>query len=495
MSRRAVGSDVPTVVLSGHQEKSGILELLRLFYGSSADTENGLPGGQDSIPFICSSISPSADGGTQIETSCGADVRKRLLPHGLDGVRPHPLVRREIKRQLYDLLSSLTGRKFPYGSLTGIRPTRLAAEALRRALQPPDVRLYLEQEYGVSPEKSALLTETAAHEQRILTEIDPQAALIYLNVPFCPTRCSYCSFTCAVSGRRPLDLDGYVEAMIREARSLASHLKQPIDALYMGGGTPTTLSAGQLECLLTGVLPALPIRPATELTVEAGRPDTIDPEKLRVIRKAGVSRICVNPQTLHDRTLVRIGRQHTVEDTRRAFEQARDAGFAVINSDLIAGLPGESPTDFLQSVQTLIAWGPENITIHTLAFKRKSELTRSIGPDNQPDDADAWSWALDQAHEALAQAGYAPYYLYRQKDMVGGLENTGYARPGTECRYNVGMMSDERMVVCIGAGAMSKYLDAAGWLRRYPSPRDLQTYLQTSSASIDDKIRTLFGPV
>lgn len=488
---------MPTIVLSGHQEKSGLLELLRLFYGDCADTETGLIGGPDLVPLICSSISPQADGGTQIETSCGTDIRTRVLPQGMDGDRPHPLVRREIKRQMYELLSVLTGKRFPYGSLTGIRPTRLAAEALRRSLQPQEVRRYLEQEFGVAPVKSALLVDTAAHEQRILAEIDPQAALVYLNVPFCPTRCSYCSFTCAVSGKRPLDLDGYVSAMIQEAQTMAPHLKQPIDALYMGGGTPTTLSAGQLERLLTGVLPAFPIRPATELTVEAGRPDTIDPEKLQVIREAGVSRICVNPQTLHDRTLTRIGRRHTVDDTRRAFEQAREAGFAVINSDLIAGLPGESPTDFLQSVRTLIAWGPENITIHTLAFKRKSELTRSVRPEDQPDseDAQAWSLALDRAHEALAQAGYDPYYLYRQKDMVGGLENTGYAQPGTECRYNVGMMSDERMVVGIGAGAMSKYLDASGWLRRCPAPRDLKTYLQTSSAGIEDKIRMLFGPV
>lgn len=486
---------MPTIVLSGHQEKSGLLELLRLFYGDCADTGTGLIGGSDQIPLISSIISPVADGGTRVETSCGTDIRIRVLSNDLDGARPHPLVRREIKRQMYELLSGLTGKRFPYGSLTGIRPTRLAAEALRRSLQPPEVRRYLEQEFGVSPEKSDLLTQTAAHEQRILAEIDPRAALIYLNVPFCPTRCSYCSFTCSVSGKRPLDLDAYVTAMIREAQALAPHLKQPIDALYMGGGTPTTLSAEQLDRLLTGVLPFLPIRSATELTVEAGRPDTIDPEKLMVIRKAGVSRICVNPQTLHNRTLMRIGRQHTVDDTWRAFEQARDAGFSVINSDLIAGLPGESPSDFLQSVRTLIDWGSENITIHTLAFKRKSELTRSVLPEDQPDseDAPAWSLALDRAHEALEQAGYDPYYLYRQKDMVGGLENTGYARPGTECRYNVGMMSDERMVVGIGAGAMSKYLDAAGWLRRYPAPRDLQTYLKTSAAGLDDKIRTLFG--
>jgi len=433
----------------------------------------------------------------------------------MDGTRPHPLVRREIKRQMYEILSGMTGKTFPYGSLTGIRPTRLAAEALRRSAlqtegtfsnkhpmeglqtsaQSPDVRRYLEQEFGVSSAKSALLVETAAQEQRILAGIDPKATLVYLNVPFCPTRCSYCSFTCAVSGKRPLDLDKYVDAMIQEAMALAPHIRQPLDALYMGGGTPTTLTAGQLERVLSGILPVLPIRPETELTVEAGRPDTIDPEKLRIIRRAGVSRMCVNPQTLHDRTLILIGRRHTVDDTHRAFEQARDAGFSVINSDLIAGLPGETPADFMQSVHMLIDWGPENITIHTLAFKRKSELTRMANPERVQEDTDAWSLALDKAHEALAQAGYAPYYLYRQKDMVGGLENTGYARPGTECRYNVGMMSDERMVVGIGAGAMSKYLDTAGWLRRFPAPRDLQTYLSTSPVGIQDKIRTLFGPV
>ena len=485
------------VILRGHLEKTGILELVRLFFGSARETPDGIVSGSSDAPDkaffdIVSRIELLQADMTRVETTCDGISLSRLITEGMTGSRPHTMVRREIKRQLYECLSMVTGRRFPYGSLTGIRPTRLVLEGLTRGERPDAVLERMSADYGVSSAKSALLVTTAVQEKAVLARVDQSSLLVYLNIPFCPTRCSYCSFICETAGRLPFSLDAYVEAMIEEAAALAPHLNRPVSALYMGGGTPTTLSALQLERLLGQILPHLPISAKTEMTVEAGRPDTIDKDKLAVIHAAGIGRICINPQTLHDQTLVRIGRHHTVEDTARAFRQARAAGFDVINSDLIAGLPGESPSDFLMSVRTLIDWAPENITIHTLSFKRKSDLTRMDGAKDAGLAPD-WSSALDEAHANLSNAGFVPYYLYRQKDMVGGLENTGYAMPGTECRYNVGMMSDERMVVGIGAGAMSKYIDETGHLRRLPAPRDLKTYLQTREVAVDVKIRTLFG--
>lgn len=512
------------VRLAGHDERTGALELLRLFYGSSAVNSSGDLQGGDASPLLVSSFTLLSEGSCQVETRvaepgpdrCQSEAgsaernepaapdamaraampRSRCLGCGQTGARPAPLARREIKRQLYEMLAELTGMSFPYGSLTGIRPTRLAAEQLAAGLEPSAVSAYLEHEYGVAPTRAGLLAETAANERRLLAELPPEQPLLYLHVPFCPSRCSYCSFPCETAGRR-IDLDAYVAAMVDEAQSLSPHFRQPVSAIYLGGGTPTVLNAAQLDRLLAGVLAAVPRTGDTEFTVEAGRADTIDPERLAVIRAAGAGRICINPQTLQDRTLLRIGRQHSRAGWLQAFRQARAAGFPIINADLIAGLPGEMPADFAASLTDLLQESPENITIHTLAYKRKSALTRSAREGEAEQDASlsgdaaGWSRALDQAHEALAAAGFEPYYLYRQKDMIGGLENTGYARPGTGCRYNVGMMSDERTVIGIGAGAMSKYIDAGGWLRRLPAPREPSVWMQGRADAASERIQLL----
>lgn len=528
------------VRLSGHDEKNGVLELLRLFFGSATVTADGDLQGGASEPVILSCFSALPEGGCRVETGvhdslgngqpnlpaepgrpaviadashfsaapkasrqialgCVERMLTRTLDCGRAGARPERLARREIKRQLYELLSQLTGQRFPYGSLTGIRPTRLAAEQLSAGRTSEEVSRHLTLEFGVAPEKSCLLAATAGYERSLLAALPKDQPLLYVHIPFCPTRCSYCSFTCETAGSRRVNLDTYVDAMIMELQRLAPHFRQPAAAIYIGGGTPTVLSAAQLSRLLNGILSVLPRTTDTEFTVEAGRADTIDDEKLAIIHTAGARRICVNPQTLLDRTLDRIGRKHTRADWLDAFHSARAAGFPIINADLIAGLPGEQPADFLTSLTELMREAPENITIHTLAFKRKSELTRAARQENNDDDdtmsadADTWSKAMDEAHHTLARAGYEPYYLYRQKDMIGGLENTGYALPGTACRYNVGMMSDERMVVGIGAGAMSKYIDTSGSLRRLPAPRDLATWLRGLDAATEIKIRTLFG--
>ncbi len=470
-----------TVVrLSGHSEKTGVLELLRLFFGIARINPDGSLQGGDSELCISSFYQNLENGSYRVITKIceGDDSNNQNVESGKEETRPPVTARREIKRQLYNLLSEVTGLSFPYGSLTGVRPTRLAADELACGRGPEAAAHSLTEAYGVAPDKARLLVITAANERRLLTRLPVDQPLLYLNIPFCPSRCSYCSFSCGTVAEHKINLDEYVDGVIAEIRQLGPCFKRQVSAVYIGGGTPTVLSAKQLQRLLAALTSEIPVVPDYEFTIEAGRADTIDAAKLSVMRAAGVNRICINPQTLQDETLQRIGRRHSSHDWFFAYQAARSAGFAVINADLIAGLPGETAVDFMASLNTLFEAGPENITIHTLAYKRKSELTKNKDNDVvMTAGNDQWKNALAEANKLLMAADYQPYYLYRQKDMIGGLENVGYARPGSACLYNVGMMSDERAVTGLGAGAMSKYFDQQGCLKRLPAPRDPKTWL------------------
>ena len=282
----------------------------------------------------------------------------------------------------------------------------------------------------------------------------------------------------------------YTDALLRESAHLFETLSVPVSCVYIGGGTPTVLSAPLLDRLLSGLRTRVPATAGAEWTVEAGRPDSIDRGKLQVLYDHGVGRVCINPQTMHDRTLERIGRCHTTEQTVKAFEAARTVGFPVLNMDLIAGLPGESRDDFIRSHEQVRALGPENITIHTLAVKRKSRWaeqmrtggTSGIGSVHEPDGETAVMVAF--ADRDLHEKGWLPYYLYRQKDAVGGLENTGYARPGTECRYNVAIMGDRRSVIGIGCGAMSKMVTGSR-VERVPTVRNPELYMSRAEEAAE----------
>jgi oxygen-independent coproporphyrinogen-3 oxidase len=406
-----------------------------------------------------------------------ARVQTDLASIHLSGHVKPAAARREIKRQLYQALAEWTGRSYPWGSLTGIRPTLIAAECLARHADTGQAGQEMTDHWLVSAEKADLAVATAIAEEEILTQIPADSLLMYIGIPFCPSRCSYCSFITRDAPSHAALLDPYVDAVIHEARSFFASVRQPVSALYIGGGTPTSLSADQLMRLLQGVLPHVPLLPGAELTVEAGRPDTIDRARLAVLRAAGTNRICINPQTFHDTTLLRIGRQHTVRQMHDAWQLARSMGFDHINIDLIAGLPGERPVDLAFSVQQALALGPAGLTLHALALKRSSALSNSsarpAGLQPQPE----WTTLLAQLRQQLAEAGLHPYYLYRQKQAIGGLENTGFAKPGCSCRYNVGMMSDRRAVVGIGSGSISKKF-TQGQLDRLANPRNIAVYLQ-----------------
>jgi len=461
------------VILVGHHYHFPVSDVLRLFFGHAdqiSDDEITAPYPKDITIFSC--LSKNGD----------VDTRDDAGTHGEHPSKTHPLpANREVKRQLYLLLSELTGKIFPWGSLTGIRPTLIA----RESNQLSDMI----EIYGVRPDKAELAFKTAIAEDEILSRIPLEGKAVYIGVPFCPGRCSYCSFISENhSGDGETLLEKYADAVIKEIHSLRSVLEN-VSSLYIGGGTPTVMGDELFMRFIKGCLSELCLTSQIEITVEAGRPDTITESKLKTLRSAGINRICINPQTLSDKTLSVIGRNHTSEQFMEAYRLARTVGFSSINTDLIAGLPGEGIDDFRNTLNTIVSLSPENITIHTLSKKRTSRMSSEEQVLNDETAVHAADEMLRYASDLLREKGYHPYYLYRQKDTVGGHENTGYSIPGKECLYNVSMMSDSRSVIAIGAGGIGKKLTESGHLERCPCVRNPRDYIERQEELISRKLK------
>jgi len=365
--------------------------------------------------------------------------------------------REVIKREFYHLLSTLTGRSSGWGTLTGVRPLKLAYEMLDEAGGPDGMEALLSERYLLSPEKISLLREIIDYQISSL-EGDPSSKVgLYIGIPFCPTRCEYCAFASNVAPES--DIEEYFSNLLEELRFTGRLCRDHgtiIESVYVGGGTPTTLSAGQLSRLITAVKEEFQVDPGhIEFTIEAGRPDTITAEKLSVMRSLEVNRISINPQSMKDETLKRIGRDHTADDIRRGYELAADYDFKVINADLIAGLPGEDLDDFRSTLDEILSLGANNITVHTLSVKRGSRL-RENDPEYYRRDTDIVSEMVSYARQKLSEAGFVPYYIYRQKHQMGALENVGYCRPGKHSIYNIRIMEEKQTIIALGAGGIGK---------------------------------------
>ncbi len=387
--------------------------------------------------------------------------------------------RRFAKLALYEALRAETGRSMPWGALTGIRPTKLAyaEQAAGRRFEP------LFEKFGVSRENIALVRAVLDAQQGIYAR-EEGAADLYIGIPFCPSKCNYCSFITADISRTGQYVEGYLSALEKEiaaCRGLFRRLK----SIYIGGGTPLVLETPQLRRVLDA---AAPFAEGQEYTVEAGRPDVFTEEKLRLLKDYGVTRICVNPQTFSDETLARIGRRHTAADIYRAFDMARRFSFD-INCDLIAGLPGERAEEFCSGLDKAVELAPENITVHTLCLKKgaklKEEESRLAG--------DGIGEMISYSRSALSAAGYVPYYLYRQKYMADNRENTGWTKPGRACVYNVDVMEEITDNIACGANAVGKKLFAGeGRIERIGSPKDIPTYIAKIEGILAEK-RKLYG--
>ncbi|MBQ9098387.1 MAG: coproporphyrinogen dehydrogenase HemZ [Clostridia bacterium] len=350
-----------------------------------------------------------------------------------------------------------------WGMLTGVRPSKVATELLLSGLSKTKARKALTSHYMVIPKKAALATDVAIREQQIIGNPDPKDCSVYISIPFCPTRCSYCSFVSYTSKRLLSLIPDYLTLLCREIRTKFRTIRElglRVLTVYIGGGTPTILNAEQLRTLLATVSECTDVSALLEYTLESGRPDTIDAEKMAIAKAYGVTRVCVNPQTLCDDVLKGVGRCHSAKDFYRAYNIARQSGIKCINTDLIVGLPGDNFQSFAESYDKILALDPENITVHTFCVKKAAEILREGKRVYNLRGGDAGK-CVDYSQIRAAEQGYHPYYMYRQKNMVGNFENVGFAKPGTECLYNIYMMEEVHSIFAAGAGAVTKLVDYA----------------------------------
>lgn len=400
-------------------------------------------------------------------------------------------VKSRLKRVLYRLLQEKTGKNLPWGTLTGIRPTKIPYAMLEEGKKEEDIITYMKDTYLASDEKIRLSLEIAAREREILKSIDYRKGYsLYVGIPFCPTRCLYCSFTSYPLKQWQKYTDAYVDALCKEIRSVSGEMKgRSLNTVYIGGGTPTTLEPEQMDKLLFVLKEAFDFTCNQEFTVEAGRPDSVTAEKLMVLKKHGVSRISVNPQTMKQETLDLIGRMHTAEQTREAFYLARDCGFENINMDLISGLPGEGYGDMEHTMQEIKKLSPDSVTVHALAIKRASRLHELW--EDYKDCTKGLEEDTSRMMEACArEMGLLPYYLYRQKNMAGNLENVGYAAPYKAGIYNILIMEEKQSILAVGAGASTKLVfDGGQRIERIENVKSVEQYIGRIDEMIERKHR------
>lgn len=429
------------------------------------------------------------DGNWTLEEAGGRRLFHATEEADFGGLGGDPQKNQE-KRDLYALLAHYTGKTIPWGILTGVRPTKMVYEGLERGLGEERIQNALENGFMLREDKARLAVRVAKRERDLLRDHRGTDLDLYVGIPFCPSRCAYCSFVSYDFHTLGDSMERYTQALIREILS-CGHMAEGrrLQSFYMGGGTPTTLSPDQLDRVLGAVQEAFGWNRMAEATVEAGRPDTIDEAHLSVLRKHGIGRISVNPQTMNQKTLERIGRGHTVEDTRRAFSLAREMGFTNINMDFIVGLPGEKTEDVAYSMEEVGKLRPDSLTVHTLAVKRSSRL-REEGQTDAVLGQSETEEMIRLCAETAAELGMEPYYLYRQKNMAGNFENVGYSLPGKECLYNIEIMEERQSILAMGAGAVSKFYEPQNnRLERIPNVKNVEEYIRRVDEMIEKKER------
>ena len=392
-----------------------------------------------------------------------------------------------LKSMLYELLRDYTGQDLPWGNLTGIRPTKIPMALLEQGWKNTEIADYMRKTYYTSNEKTALSIMIANRERHILKDINYEDGYsLYVGIPFCPSICLYCSFSSSPLSVWKNKVDTYLDALCKEIEACARiYRNRKLDTIYMGGGTPTTLEPYQMDRLLTKIEECFDRSYLKEFTVEAGRPDSITREKLEVLRKHGISRISINPQTMNQSTLDIIGRRHTVEQTVEAFHLARELGFDNINMDLIVGLPGEEYEQVEHTMKEVTALDPDSITVHSLAVKRaarlnmfKDQYKEMTFTNNQQ--------IMEMTARYAYQAGHSPYYLYRQKNMAGNFENVGYAKPDSAGIYNILIMEEKQSILALGAGATSKKVSGE-LIERTENVKDIKNYVERIDEMIERK--------
>ncbi|MCM3662890.1 coproporphyrinogen III oxidase [Mesobacillus subterraneus] len=425
-----------------------------------------------------------------------AEANKEV-PAGLSEKEEFTLLKTVVSRAYLTVLQDWTGIIQKWGILTGVRPTKLLHKKLREGMEQEAAHKELKGQYLISDEKIQLMQQIVDRQLAVLPDLYDlkNGVSIYIGIPFCPTKCAYCTFPAyAINGRQG-SVDSFLGGLHYEIRQIGDWLKKndiKITTVYYGGGTPTSITAEEMDMLYEEVQQSFPdVENIREVTVEAGRPDTITPEKLEVLKKWNIDRISINPQSYIQETLKAIGRHHTVEETVEKFHLAREMGMNNINMDLIIGLPGEGTKEFAHTLAETEKLMPESLTVHTLSFKRASEMTRNKAKYKVADRGEIEKM-MGMAEDWTKQNNYVPYYLYRQKNILGNLENVGYALPEQESLYNIIIMEEQQTIIGLGCGASSKFIDPdTGVITQFSNPKDPKSYNDSFAEYADKKIEIL----
>ena len=397
------------------------------------------------------------------------------------------LRRRLLQQSYYEAALPLLPKTPAWGALSGVRPTKLTTKHLLEGGTEKSARAMMERTYFVTPGRARLATDCSRATVQAASLLEAQDVSLYIGIPFCPTRCSYCSFVSRTVGKKTDLLNPYLEALAQEMKLTGQLMKKygkTVRTVYIGGGTPTTLSTQQMTWLLKSIRESFDLSRCIEFTVEGGRPDTLTEEKLRTIREGGADRMSINPQTMVDSVLRACGRPHTAQDVLAAYEQAKNAGFSAINMDLIAGLPTDDYEGFCHSLDAVAALKPANITVHTLALKKGADLFEKrdgLSPTEAVEKMVAY------AEQTLRGLGYKPYYLYRQKYMSGSFENVGWSLGDTDCLYNIYMMEEVHTIISLGGGGMNKVNFPDGSLQRFHNPKFPEQYIEQLDSVLHQK--------
>ena len=454
------------LTLLGHDDRYAVEQLQMALFpeGTEGQAESTLHRGKI---WLTASTKITVDGKTV--------TASRRLKAADETVR----LRRQALQQSYYLAACQLLPNAPaWGALAGVRPTKITTRHLLEGGTPKSADKLMKDVYYVTEERRKLAVDCSISTVKTTELLDKNDLSLYVGIPFCPTRCTYCSFVSRTIGKKTELLNPYLDALMQEIAVTGKLLAQSgkhIRTIYIGGGTPTTLSAPQMATLLDAIRDSFDLSRCIEFTVEGGRPDTLDYEKLKTIRNHGADRMSINPQTMEDHVLKACGRPHTAADVVRSYREAVDAGFSAINMDLIAGLPQDDFDGFQRSLDTVAALGPANITVHTLALKKGADLFEKREGLSTAQQVAAM---VDYANAALRTLGYKPYYLYRQKYMSGSFENVGWSRDNLDCLYNIYMMEEVHTILSLGGGGMNKVNLPDGRLQRFHNPKFPEQYIQ-----------------
>ncbi len=467
------------LTLQGHEELYAVEQLQTVLFGDQAQgaAESALHRGKK---WLTATAKITWQGKT-------ASASRRLLLQE-ETVR----TRRRILQQSYYLAArQLLPDNPPWGALAGVRPTKISTKHLLEGGTARSADKLLKEVYYVTPERRELAIACSLSTARAASLLAPKDVSLYVGIPFCPTRCAYCSFVSRTVGKRTELMEPYLSCLLQEIREVGRLMENSgrmLRTIYIGGGTPTSLSSAQMERLLETIRESFDLSRLLEFTVEGGRPDTLDPEKLAIIAQYA-DRMSINPQTMRDSVLKACGRPHKASHVLESYAQARAAGYKAINMDLIAGLPGDSVAGFRESLDAVAALAPENITVHTLALKKDADLFSHR--ENLP-SAQETAQMVAYATDTLRALGYKPYYLYRQKYMSGSFENVGWSKNDTDCLYNIYMMEELHTIVSVGGGSISKVNLPGGKIERFPNPKYPEQYIENLDAILEKK-RQMFA--